>query len=116
MRQENKDQEKLLLSWMHNPDVNIQPSCALPSAVPKVMAGDTGQGPARVGVSSRPPPLPLPPSLVQVSPRVPKACCVHQHPKATPAVVTMQPSCSVPCREDEEEPNLIYSVLHFHAK
>lgn len=37
-------------------------------------------------------------------------------PKATPAPVTTQPFCSVPCREDEEEPNLIYSTLHFHAK
>lgn len=116
MRQENKDQEKLLLSWMHILDVNIQPSCTLPSAIPKVMAGDTGQGPVRVGVSPRPPPLPFPSSLLHMSPWVSNACCVHQYPKATPAVVTMQPSCSVLCREDEEEPNLIYSVLHIHAK
>lgn len=42
-----------------------------------------------------------PPSLVQ------------NVPKATPVLVTAQPSCSALCREDEEEPNLIYSFCIF---
>lgn len=92
IRQENKDQEKLLLSWMHILDVNTQPSSTLFCAIPK---WGQGQRPARVG---------CPPSLVQ------------NVPKATPVLVTAQPSCSALCREDEEEPNLIYSLLHFPAK
>lgn len=85
MRQENKDQEKLLLSWMHNPDVNIQPSCALPSAVPKVMAGDTGQGPARVGVSSRPPPSPPSPQFGAGVPTGPQSLLCAPAPQSHPS-------------------------------
>lgn len=111
MGQQNKDPEKLLLSRMHILSSPCSPAvhCSVPF---QTHAGDTGQAPASVAVS----PLPFPPSLGQMSLSLRSACCVHST-QSHPSMVTRQPSCSVPlCREEEEEPNLIYSVLHFHAK
>lgn len=108
MRQENKDQEKLLLSRMHILMLTSGP--AVHCSVPFQKAWLETQDRNLPGWACAPgrPRLPLPP---QFGVDVPMPV-----PKATPAPVTTQLSCSVLCREDEEEPNLIYSVLHFHAK